>query len=74
MADVVKQKNKKPMSGITTRWLKNTLSVIAVILVIFSIMFILILKDYYFSTVDMKLSSQYSNSVASFFLKNKYSN
>lgn len=67
MADVVKQKNKKPMSGITTRWLKNTLSVIAVILVIFSIMFILILKDYYFSTVDMKLSSQYSNSVASFF-------
>ncbi len=57
----------KPISGITSRWLRNTLSVIAVILFIFSIMFLVILKDYYYSTVDMKLSSQYSNSVASFF-------
>ncbi len=55
------------MSGITSRWLKNTLSVIAVILFFFTIMFYVILRDYYYSTVDVKLSSQYSNSVGVFF-------
>lgn len=54
-------------SGITRRWITNTLLVLVVILFVFGVMFFFIIRDYYFSAVDSKLSSQYSNSVANFF-------
>lgn len=54
-------------SGITKRWITNTLLVVVVILLLFSVMFLMVIQNYYLSTVDVKLNSQYSNSVASFF-------
>ena len=54
-------------SGITKRWITNTLLGVVVILLLFSVMFLMITQNYYTSTVDVKLNSQYSNSVASFF-------
>ena len=54
-------------SGITKRWIKNTLFVVVAILLFVGAVFLFVIRDYYNSTVDMKLSSQYSNSVATFF-------
>ena len=59
--------HKKQLSGITRRWVLNTLIVIIIALLIFSVMILFFLQNYYYSTVDVKLSSQYSSSVASFF-------
>ena len=72
------KKNKKPKkkdgifnkylsSGITRRWLRNTLLVVVAILFFVGILFLFVIKDYYYSTVNLKLASQYSNSVANFF-------
>ncbi len=54
-------------SGITKRWITDTLLGVVVTLFLFSVMFLMITQNYYISTVDVKLNSQYSNSVASFF-------
>ena len=44
-------------SGITVRWLVTTILVIAVILTCISASVILILKDYYYDTVEAKLET-----------------
>lgn len=54
-------------SGITKRWITNTLIGVIVVLLLFSITLLMITQNYYISTVDLKLNSQYSNSVAAFF-------
>ncbi|NLL63156.1 MAG: HAMP domain-containing histidine kinase [Ruminococcaceae bacterium] len=58
---------KKPMSAITKRWFTNNLLFVIVFFFFFAIAMIFIARDYYISTVEMKLTSQYSNSVATFF-------
>lgn len=67
MTEKSEKSGLRRMSGITRRWIFNTLIVVVIILLIFSFMFIIVIRDYYYSTVDMKLSSQYSDSVANFF-------
>ena len=62
-----KNKKRKPMSGITRRWFSNTLLLIFVILIAFVILFFVLMKNYYISAIDLKLSARYSNSVADFF-------
>jgi len=61
------KKEKKPLSGITRRWVFNTFLIVCIILFIFVVMFLSIIQRYYNSTVETKLSSQYSSSVANFF-------
>jgi len=55
------------LSGITKRWALNTLLVVVIILLIFTCILMLMLRSYYYETVSVKLSSQYSDSVANFF-------
>lgn len=61
------KKEKRHISGITKRWLGNTFLIVCVILLIFVVMFLSVIQRYYNSTVESKLSSQYSSSVANFF-------
>ena len=61
------KKEKKRLSGITRRWVLNTFIILFSILVVFVVMFLIIIQRYYKSTVDSKLASQYSSSVANFF-------
>lgn len=67
MAEEAVKKEKKQISGITKRWVFNTFLIVCVILLIFIVMFLSIIQRYYNSTVEAKLSSQYSSSVANFF-------
>ncbi len=55
------------LSGITRRWTINTLLVVVIILFIFTTVLMLMLRSYYYDTVKLKLSSQYSDSVSNFF-------
>ncbi|MDR0314923.1 MAG: hypothetical protein LBH71_03100, partial [Oscillospiraceae bacterium] len=55
------------LSGITKRWILNTLLLIIIMLIIFITAFIVIMRSYYYNSVSLKLSSQYSDSVANFF-------
>lgn len=55
------------LSGITRRWTLNTLLVVIIILSVFSGVLMIMLRTYYYDTVSLKLSSQYSDSVANFF-------
>lgn len=66
---VKKDKDKRTpvISGITRRWITNTLLVVVAILFLVGLIFLLVIKDYYYSTVELKVTSQYSNSVANFF-------
>ncbi len=50
-------------SGITVRWLVTTILVIAIILSCISVFVVLILKDYYYDTVEAKLQSLAQSSV-----------
>ncbi|MEG1820555.1 MAG: HAMP domain-containing protein, partial [Oscillospiraceae bacterium] len=55
------------LKGITKRWTINTLLVVVIILSFFTGILMLMLHVYYYDTVNLKLSSQYSDSVANFF-------
>jgi signal transduction histidine kinase len=55
------------LSGITRRWTMNALLVVIIILFIFTTVLMLMLQSYYYDTVSLKLSSQYSDSVSNFF-------
>lgn len=59
--------SSKLKSSITRRWITNTFLVVLVILLAINVALVYFVKDYYISTVDLKLTSQYSDSVASFF-------
>lgn len=64
-----KEKNERQpiVSGITRRWMTNTLFVVIAILFSVGFIFLVVIRDYYYSTVELKVTSQYSNSVANFF-------
>lgn len=53
--------------GITRRWVLNMLTIVVLLLVIFSITIMITVKNYYYSSVEMMLSSQYSDTVVSYF-------
>ncbi len=55
-------------SGITVRWLVTTILVIAMILACISVSVVLVLKDYYYDTVEAKLQSlAQSSAIADYF-------
>lgn len=62
-----KEKRQAVLSGITRRWITNTLLVVVAVLFLVGFIFLVVIQDYYYSTVELKVTSQYSNSVANFF-------
>jgi len=66
-APSIPEEHRIQLSGITRRWVTNTLIMVVITLLVFSVMILFFLRNYYYSTVDVKLSSQYSSSVANFF-------
>ncbi|MBR5976475.1 MAG: hypothetical protein IK046_01530, partial [Clostridia bacterium] len=63
----LRKAEKRPLSGIARRWVFNTFLIVAIILLLFAVMFLIVIQRFYMSTVTNKLSAQYSNSVANYF-------
>lgn len=61
------EKQKKRNSGITRRWVRTTLSVVLVVYLVMAFFIFLMIRNYYYSAVDQKLDSQFSEPVSNFF-------
>jgi signal transduction histidine kinase len=54
-------------SGITKRWIFNTFSIVVILLAVVVTSLMIAVKNYFYSAVEMTLSSQYSDTVAEYF-------
>ena len=61
----------KRISGITKRWFRTTLSAILVVYLVLAIFLILIIRNYYYDAVDLKLNSQFTGMVNSYFSQDR---
>ena len=64
-----KNQRSKPkfLTGITGRWFRTTLLVVLIVMLLFGASLFLIVRNIYYSNVDAKLKSQYSDSVENLF-------
>ena len=61
----------KRIAGITKRWFRTTLSAILVVYLVLAIFLILIIRNYYYDAVDLKLNSQFTGMVNSYFSQDR---
>ena len=62
-----KKEKKQRISGITQRWFRSTLLTVLIVYFIMAITIFFIVRNYYYSSVEMKLNSQFNSSVSNFF-------
>lgn len=55
------------LSGITRRWIRSALMIIAAIYLVLSVLGFLVIRSYYIQYVDTKLNAQFTGSVSNFF-------
>lgn len=61
------ENQKKRQSGITKRWVRSTLSVVLIVYLILAVFMFFTVRNYYYSAVESKLDSQFSDPVRNFF-------